>query len=460
MGQDEPLFTVVSGKPDELAVKLEPVLKRMGAGCVRCIAPKALVSIILLPHEVLIIDFVSAPLNGSGGEAIGVVGTRPSLGLLPENRTGISSRWVEACSEVLSWPDESHELETRLGRLCRLAARGRDLEQTLTLKLNLVGESDTFRKVLDDVRRFSKCDAPVRITGETGTGKELIARAVHYIGLSDDKPFVAVNCGALPDNLIENELFGHVRGAYTDARHSQDGLVEQARGGTLFLDEMEALSPKGQVALLRFLHDYEYRPLGSQHTRRAHLRLITASNEPLERLIGQGAFRKDLFYRINILSLALPPLRERSQDIRLLAEHFVDKYRRIHGHYDKFLDPETLDWMARYDWPGNVRELDNLILREFLLADSSCISIPPFSGTMGERRRNTFDRRNHHLYSRNFQEAKAAVVREFEISYLRHALEEARGNISRAARQSGKERRTFSKLLEKYDLSGKHYSIQ
>ncbi|MCP4452718.1 MAG: AAA domain-containing protein, partial [Planctomycetes bacterium] len=221
----------------------------------------------------------------------------------------------------------------------------RNLEEVLTLKLNLVGESDNFRKVIDDTRKYSKCDAPVLILGETGTGKEMFARAVHYVGSATDKPFVAVNCGALPDSLIENELFGHVKGAYTDARHSQCGLVEQAQGGTLFLDEIEALSHKGQVALLRFLHDYEYRPLGSRQTRQARLRLITATNEPLERLIEQGVFRKDLFYRINILSLALPPLRERAGDIRLLAQHFVAKYREYYAQYDKYLDLDTLDWM-------------------------------------------------------------------------------------------------------------------
>ena len=250
-------------------------------------------------------------------------------------------------------------------------------------------------------------------------------------------------------------------------KHNSGSLLEVNNIEVVYNDIIQVLrgvslhvTQGGIVALLRFLHDYEYRPLGSQQSRQAHLRLITASNEPLERLIGQGLFRKDLFYRINILSLALPPLRERSQDIRLLADHFVDKYRRIYAQNDKYLDPGTLDWMVRYDWPGNVRELDNLILREFLLADSSCISIPPFNGNMGERRRNIFDRRNHHLYSRNFQEAKARVVREFEIGYLQHALEQAQGNISRAARQSGKERRTFSKLLEKYDLHGKGYSVQ
>jgi len=460
MGQEEPRFTVVSTYPDEFAAQLEPLLARFGLGAVRCLSPTVLATIVLLPHEVLIIDFVSIPVDEPDEEALSLISARPALGLLPENEIKMPSRRVRVCSEVLAWPAEGEELENKLRRLCQQAATGRKLEHTLTLKLNFVGESDAFQKVIGDIKKYSKCDAPVLIVGETGTGKEKIARAIHYVGLSEDKPFVAVNCGALPDNLVENELFGHVRGAYTDARQSQCGLVEQAEGGTLFLDEIEALSHKGQVALLRFLQDYEYRPLGSKQTRQARLRLITASNEPLERLIVQGLLRKDLFYRINILSLALPPLRERAGDISLLAEHFVDKYSEFYQQQDKYLDPETLDWMTRYDWPGNVRELENLILREFLLADSSCISIPPLDGSLGERRRNMPDRRYFHLYARNFQEAKSAVVREFELSYLQHVLEDAEGNISKAARQAGKERRTFTRLLDKYGFARKLYSNQ
>ena len=332
------------------------------------------------------------------------------------------------------------------------------LEQALTLKLNLVGRSRAFERVMVDVGKYSKCAAPVLILGETGTGKEQIARAIHYLGMDNDKPFVAVNCGALPDSLVENELFGHVRGAYTDAKESQTGLIEQAEGGTLFLDEIEALTLKGQVALLRFLQDYEYRPLGSQKTRQAHLRLVTASNEPLEQLVIDGYFRKDLFYRLNILALQLPPLRERVEDIPLLAEYFVNKYRDLYQEHDKYLDQQTLEWMARYEWPGNIRELENLLLREFLLAESDRISVDPIKDTLGERRKNELDRRLRHLFCHNFQDAKALVVGEFERCYLQHVLEGAGGNISAAARQAGKERRTFAKLLDKYSLDKKQIS--
>ena len=457
MGQEEPLLSVVSNQADKLAVELAPLLD--GQGLVRYVSTAELVTITLSPHEILIVDFRSVGAEVDNDLCMSLLNCHPVLGLFSVEEIDASTSRLQACTEAVAWPaDHNNELEAKLKRLCRLVSSGCRLEQSLTLKLNLVGESGPFQNVITDIKKFSKCDAPVLMLGETGTGKEKIARAIHYLGVDDTKPFIAVNCGALPDNLVENELFGHVKGAYTDARQSQRGLVEQAEGGTLFLDEIEALSHKGQVALLRFLQDYEYRPLGSQQSKKAHLRLITASNEPLERLVSDGYFRKDLFYRINILSLDLPPLRERVGDVVLLAEHFVDSYRVLYQQYDKYIDPETLAWMVRYDWPGNVRELENLILREFLLADSSCITIQPLVGTVGERRKNPLDRRFRHLFNRNFQDAKSVVVREFERSYLQNVLKDAKGNISQAARQAGKERRTFAKLLEKHGIHKEPFS--
>ncbi len=358
---------------------------------------------------------------------------------------------LDHAEQLIHWPAGQEEFHIKLDKLCRLVNWRRRVQGQASLMGNLVGCSPALQKVRKDIERFSRCDAPLLITGETGTGKELVARGVHYLH-ADDSPFVAVNCGAIPDELFENELFGHVRGAYTDARESQRGLVELAEGGTLFLDEIEALSSKGQVALLRFLQDYEYRPLGSQKVRRARLRVVSATNEPLESLVEQGRFRRDLLYRIKILAIDLPPLRQRGEDVVYLAEHFLAQYRRRYRQYDKYLAPETLAWMQRYHWPGNVRELENMVLREFLLAEGPCIAFAPEQPVPEERRRNRFDRRYHHLYQRSFREAKARVVGEFEKNYLRHMLEQAGGNVAEAARRAGKERRSFTKLMEKHGL--------
>lgn len=456
-GQDEPLFSIVSKEPEKLVNVLGHSLSTIKQASVRYIAPAEMATESFSAHEILIVDFVSL----GSIDAVEYERILPAeclmLGLLPKDKVASPSDDMMCCAEVVAWPGDDKEVVAKLSRLCRLTATDSRIEQALTLKLNLVGESKSFQRIIQNVTKYSKCDAPVLILGETGTGKEQIARAIHYLGLDDGKPFIAVNCGALPDNLVENELFGHVKGAYTDAKESQCGLVEQAEGGTLFLDEIESLTQKGQVALLRFLQDYEYRPLGAQRSRKARLRLITASNEPLEQLIDQGVFRKDLFYRLNILSLQLPPLRERGVDVILLAEHFVDKYRDIYQQFDKYIDPETLKWLSRYDWPGNVRELENLILREFLLAESACISVEPLTNVTGERRRNGLDRRCRHLFKRSFQEAKGVVVNEFERGYLQHVLEDAGGNISEAARQAGKERRTFAKLLDKHGICKKQF---
>lgn len=455
-GQDAPIFSLISNDAERFFAEFGASLKALGRGALRHYTPAQFSAALLSPREIVIIDFVSFGRGGRNVDTLLLPKGRPVLGLFSEDE--LASGNASRCTEVMAWPGDMDEFLVKLKRLCRLMATDHRLEQTLTLKLNLVGESRAFERVMADIGKYSKCAAPVLILGETGTGKEQIARAIHYLGVDEGKPFVAVNCGALPDNLVENELFGHVKGAYTDAKESQSGLIEQAEGGTLFLDEVEALTYKGQVALLRFLQDYEYRPLGSQRTKQAHLRLITASNEPLEQLIADGCFRKDLYYRLNILTLQLPPLRERADDVALLAHHFVDRYRELYQAFDKYLDPQTLEWMARYEWPGNIRELENLILREFLLAESACISIAPIKGASGERRKSGADRRFRHLFSHNFQDAKALVVSEFERSYLQHVLEDAGGNVSAAARQAGKERRTFAKLLDKYNFDKKQFA--
>jgi DNA-binding NtrC family response regulator len=233
----------------------------------------------------------------------------------------------------------------------------------------LIGESTVFQTLLAAINKIAGYDATVLITGETGSGKELAARAIHYQGKRGNKPFIPVNCGALPDHLIENELFGHSRGAYTDARENQSGLIAQAEGGTLFLDEVDALSPKAQVSLLRFLQDGKYRPLGGSRLESADVRILAASNISLQELVDQERFRADLHYRLNVMELAVPPLRTRGDDVVLLARHFIAEAACRYNMTRMELHPDTLPWLASQPWPGNVRELQNRIQREFLMCD-------------------------------------------------------------------------------------------
>jgi DNA-binding NtrC family response regulator len=293
----------------------------------------------------------------------------------------------------------------------------------------------------------------VLIQGETGTGKELVARAIHYLGGRRYKPFVPVNCGALPDNLMENELFGHARGAFTDARDSQRGLIGSAEGGTLFLDEIECLSLKGQVALLRFLQDGHYRQLGGQGDVRADVRVIAAGNQDFAELVRGGQFRQDLYYRLAIMAIDLPPLRQRGGDILLLIDHFLARFAREYDRPVPRLDDAAPSVALGRDWPGNVRELENVIHRQFLLAEGNVVRLDnaadvaalpcPTDGQAGW---------GVDFTQMDMRLAKAEVIARFERDYLEQAIALTRGNVSLAAQHAGKERRAFGKLLKKYGI--------
>jgi DNA-binding NtrC family response regulator len=311
-----------------------------------------------------------------------------------------------------------------------------------------VGRSRPFLHLLGHVRQFAAVDAPALIEGETGTGKELVARAMHYVGPRADCPFIPVNCGAIPDGLIESELFGHTRGAFTDAHASHAGLVAQANTGTLFLDEVDGLSSKGQVTLLRFLQDMRYRPLGARREERANLRIIAATNADLSALVEQRQMRADLLFRLKILTLRVPPLRDRPGDACVLAEHFVRCYGARYGKAVKSLAPKTVEALEAYPWPGNVRELENLVHRAFLLSDGPMIHIDELERT----RTQPGPEAPPSAPDLSFTRAKADAIASFERSFLARALTRANGNVTLAAQLSGKERRSFGKLLKKHGI--------
>ena len=387
--------------------------------------------------------------------AIACTRALPSLALL----AGVESDWdrdlLAHCGDCARWPCDREELGFRLGRLCAATvsdpAPALDPELARTLEdLNLVGRSPAFLQAMGIVRRLVRCEAPVLISGETGTGKELVARAIHYLGARSSGPFVPVNCGALPDHLVENELFGHERGAYTDAKSSAQGAIGEAAGGTLFLDEVEALSPKAQAALLRFLQDREYRPLGGRQTRRSDTRVIAASNADLRVLSDRRELRSDLYFRLDILSVALPPLRARGVDIELLAVHFAQAYARQYRLPPPILDGRCLDLLRDYPWPGNVRELENLVHRQVLLADGPRLFLRP--GVHPGGASPIADPALGAVESGRFAHAKARAIESFERAYLTRLMQETGGNVTQAARLADKERRALGKLLKKYAI--------
>ena len=307
----------------------------------------------------------------------------------------------------------------------------------------MIGRSLAFMEMMALIEKVTLYDAPVLIEGETGTGKELAARAIHYQGKRRQGPFVPLNCGALPDNLVESELFGHCRGAFTDARADKPGVVELAHRGTLFLDEVDALSSKAQVALLRFLQDQLFRPVGGRAERSSDVRIVAATNRRLSELEAQGQFRLDLLYRLRILHLRLPPLRERDGDPELLANHFVQVGSTRFGKDVRPLDPQALRWFSSYHWPGNIRELENMVYQGFLLGDGPCIQLNVPAGLQAPKTAGA---------NMNYRCAKAQAIVEFENRFLRDAMRHSGGNISAAARLIGTERRHLGRLLKKYQI--------
>jgi DNA-binding NtrC family response regulator len=273
----------------------------------------------------------------------------------------------------------------------------------------------------------------------------MCAQAVHALSPRHDGPFIPVECGAIPENLVENELFGHIRGAFTDAHTDQKGLAAMADGGTLFLDEIDSLPIGAQAKLLRFIQEGMYRPLGSQKFVRADIRLVAASNRDLESCVSKGLFRADLYFRLNVLPLRLPALRDRRGDIAVLASYFLREFARAEGQAAKKLLPAALRLLQSHEWPGNVRELHNIMRRAFTF--SSTASISPAQLGMGPPSPD-----NQPGGNAEFHLARSRVIENFEKHYLEEMLRKSGGNVTQAAIAAGKDRRVFGRLMKKYEI--------
>jgi two-component system, NtrC family, response regulator GlrR len=334
-----------------------------------------------------------------------------------------------------------------------------------------IGESTAFRAARERLQRIAKTDATVLIEGETGTGKELAARVVHYEGARSGGPFIPINCGAIPDALLESELFGFKQGAFTDAKTSAPGVLLLAHGGTLFLDEVDSLSLKAQVALLRFLQDRSIRPLGSGAERKVDVRIVAATNRNLKELVEQRVFRHDLYYRLNVMNVELPPLRERDADVEMFASHLLRQFAARYGTQVQKFDEPSIQWLRSHSWPGNVRELENLIERELLLADCDTPLRLSFlypcrtrastgdADADADADAKMLSPLDDQPCGWNYRRAKARLLEEFDRSFLDRLMRFARGNVALAARTAGKERRELGRLLRKYDLIPEAFRI-
>jgi DNA-binding NtrC family response regulator len=320
---------------------------------------------------------------------------------------------------------------------------------------NIIGNSEAIQHVFSIVSRVAPTDASVFISGESGTGKELIARAIHSTSRRSDRPFVAVNCAALPDHLLESELFGHEKGSFTGAEGQRRGLLEAAVGGTFFLDEVSEMSLDLQAKLLRAIQERKIRRVGGDVEIPVDIRWVSATNRDPDAAVQDGVLRQDLFYRLNVVPVRLPPLRERSDDVAALAQHFLRRYAREYERADLQLAPSALQALREYRWPGNVRELQNLIERLVSLAAPGeeitfddlppevLVSRPPGQG-QGQGFTPDIDR--------PFHEAKSDAISYFEQEYLKAVLAKTRGNISQAARIAGIDRKTIHRMLDKYAI--------
>lgn len=319
-----------------------------------------------------------------------------------------------------------------------------------------VGESQEMQKVYRRVMQVAPTDSTVLIYGESGTGKELVARAIHRNGPRRDQPFVAVDCTALAENLLESELFGHVKGSFTGAMQTKTGLFKVADGGTLFLDEISNLSLKTQAKLLRVLQEREVTPIGGTQPQAFNVRLVAASNRSLKELVAEGDFREDLFFRLNIIPVDLPPLRERKGDLRLLIGHFLKKFNDEVGKEIRGLAPDALDLLEGYRFPGNVRELENIIERAVVLADGDFIQRDDLELGGEEELDGTMLADYIPLNADELKEKKRQirerVVEPLERAFLLHALKRNSWNITKAAEEVGMQRPNFHALLKKQGI--------
>jgi DNA-binding NtrC family response regulator len=342
--------------------------------------------------------------------------------------------------------DELKLLLERVAGHLKLKTENRMLRESIKSKHgfgNIIGRAPDMEKLYRIIAKAAQSTHPVLILGESGTGKELVARSIHFSGPHREKPFIPVDCGSLVPTLIESELFGYIKGAFTGANHSKEGLLAIAEGGTVFLDEVGELPVDLQAKLLRAIQEKEIRPVGSTRRIPINVRILAATNKELEQAVAQGTFRRDLYFRLNVLTLRIPPLRERRQDIPLLAQHFLDRVNRD-GQPKRELNDEALKAMLAYDWPGNVRELENCLDRACALATSSVLSMVDLPSSITAVQ--------GPLTADGNGEAKIIPIAELEKRTILNTIEQLNGDKLMAARLLGIGKTTLYRKLKEYAI--------
>ncbi|MBU1209505.1 MAG: sigma-54 dependent transcriptional regulator [Proteobacteria bacterium] len=358
--------------------------------------------------------------------------------------------------------DEMELLIEKTLSLCRLKDENRELRQelkTLYGPKNIVGSHPGMQKVIQLIQQVGGTKATVLIQGESGTGKELVARAIHYESDRSSKPFVVINCAAIPSNLLESELFGHEKGAFTGAVKTKRGRLELADKGTLFLDEIGEMPKELQVKILRVLEEQKFQRVGGMEEIEVDNRIIAATNKDLKQAVEAGAFREDLYYRLNVIIIPIPPLRERKEDIPFLVEHFLDKHREVGKKKIKGVGARALQILMEYAWPGNVRELENVLLRGLVLCRSDYIEVEdlPEELTMQEKEEEKIVAADRSELKQMKKQVQQKIKEEMERNFIIEALRKGEGNIQRSAAIVNMDRRQFQNLIKKYGIAKKEF---
>jgi DNA-binding NtrC family response regulator len=454
---------IVDDEPDMLQLlkrSLEPDL-----GCDLLTAPSGEAALRILAAGRVDLVLADIKMPGMDGlELLDLIKRQyPDLTVMMMTAYGHIEMAVEAMKrgayDFITKPFEHDALVLRLekalerSRLLRENQRLLEASQSTDSFQNLVGESTVMQRVFETIQMVAKTELTVLITGESGTGKDLTARAVHTLSERRKRPFIAVNCPTVPENILESELFGYKRGAFTHATQDKKGLFQAANTGTIFLDEIGDVSPTIQTKLLRVLQEKEFKPLGDARPVQVDVRIIASTNQNLREKIRQGSFREDFFYRLNVLPIELPPLRERREDIALIAHHLMEKHCEEQNKPQKGLSPELLEAFRNHPWEGNVRELENMILQGLLFAAGDSIA-PRDVGLQA-----TTDPPVPCGNTRGlpYKEAKEQTLHHFNHSYIGHALATCRGNVTQAARMCGLERQALQQIMRRYGVKADDY---
>ncbi|NOZ86115.1 MAG: sigma-54-dependent Fis family transcriptional regulator [Deltaproteobacteria bacterium] len=389
---------------------------------------------------------------------------KPNLPVILVTAYGTVAQAVEAmrrgADDFVTKPISPKELKERIAKALSRRDMLREISELRKSKNTkrrrsdyIIGSSPAMRKVLDQISLVARNDVPVTIYGESGTGKELAARTIHRLSSRNEKPFVPVNCGALPEELLESELFGHVKGAFTGASSNRAGLFFAAHEGVLFLDEISEMSPRLQVGLLRVLQTGEVRPVGGDVTSKIDVRIIAATNRPLQNMVALSTFRQDLYYRINVLPMILPPLRERLEDLPELVDHFRILYNSELDKNIEGISPGALKRLKEHSWPGNVRELQNIIKQAMVVANGPVIHVRDlFQFEQGE-----IDATSKVDLSQPYRQQRDELIRTFEKAYATKLLTAAKGKITEAAKMGGLDRKSLWALLKRNNIDPKPF---